>query len=79
MTNILLLWETPDGNRHWEALEKKQVSGFLEQPVAAHIGTLHLTYIMPVDRDNGESPKFKVLDTWNCESRRVGKVWALYK
>lgn len=31
MTNILLLWETPDGARHWEALEKKQVSGFLEQ------------------------------------------------
>lgn len=49
------------------------------QSVVAHIGTPHLTCIMSVDRDNGESPRFKVLDTWNCESRRVGKVWVLYK
>ncbi len=37
MTSILLLWETPDGARHWEALEKKQVSGFLEQLVTSGV------------------------------------------
>lgn len=46
MTSIVLLWEGPDGKRHWEAVKEEQYTGFLEQLLnsGVHPATVMVAY-----------------------------------
>lgn len=46
MTSYVFLWEGPDGERRWEAIEKKQIDGFLEKLITdgVHPATVMVGY-----------------------------------
>ena len=46
MTSFLIMWETPDGERRWEAVKKEQIDGFLEKLLlgGVHPATVMMSY-----------------------------------
>lgn len=46
MTSYVFMWEAPDGSRHWEAVQEKQIRGFLEMLIneGVHPATVMVAY-----------------------------------